>query len=320
MLFVPGFQALCRRLTRDHVRVLMYHRFAPGAGDAQRLGAQHFGRQLAYIARHHRVWSVDQHLDSYAGSQKVIGSPVVLTVDDGYQDFNEIALPLLTRHDVAAALFVVTGFISGEFWFWWDKLRYMLEITPQKTCDIELHGKSYRYSLANDSERRAAWSDIATDLSQLSPEIIIADIERIAALLDVRLPSDAPQDYAAVSWEQLADMAGSNIILGAHTCTHPALSRLNADQAAAEIKASREAIKARTGDCSKVFCYPHGQTEDYTVETKAIVEQLGFSGAYVAFESDGQDLGPYEMQRYSVHDDWVDFRWKLCGAQLLLQR
>ena len=317
---MPGFQWVCRRLSDDHVRVLMYHRFAPGEGNVDRLGAKHFAKQLAYMAKYHRFWSADQHIDSYTAGRKVTGSPVVLTIDDGYKDFEEIVLPLLSDYEVNPILFVVPDFVSGSFWFWWDKLRHIFDETSHGRCDFQLYEKPYKYSLDNSSDRYDAWNEITVDLAQLTPEQTALAVERLAELLDVQVPLQPPQDYSAISWEQLERMAANNVTVGAHTCTHPALSRISREQAAAEIEMSREAIKARIGQCSDMFCYPYGQAEDYTPETIGIVEQLGFSGAYVAFEGNGEELGPFERPRYAVHEDWVEFRWKLCGAQAVVQK
>ena len=318
LLAVPGFQALCRYLSRNHVRVLMYHRFAPDAGDAERLGTAHFARHLAYIAKHHRVLLPDEHLARVNAGEEIDGSPVVLTIDDGYADFCELAVPLLEEYELDAMLYVVPDFVSGKLWFWWDKLRYLL--AHANAVDTSLHGRHYRHTLDSDAARKSAWSEIATDLSALPPDLIDAAITELAAAMTVELPAEAPSEYRAASWERLARIRDGRIRFGAHTCTHPALSKVPADRAAEEIDRSRRLIDERLGNCSAIFCYPHGQAEDYTAETVAIVERQGFAGAYVAFEPDPDVQAPYEMRRYGVHDDWTDFVWKLCGAQYVLQK
>lgn len=320
LLALPGFQALCRKLSAGHVRVLMYHRFDDGPGDSLRLSAKHFSDQLGYISRHHPTWSVDQHLSHYSAGSSADHCPVVVTIDDGYEDFVRVAMPLLTQHEVQAVLFVVTGFVSGELWFWWDKLRYALDNAEPGQYSIRLAGQDLEFMLLKGVDRLSIWSQIVTPLSRMTPDDIAASIAPIANVLSVSIPGAAPREYSAVSWDQLAAAAGNFVTFGAHTRTHPALSRVDADTAATEIESSRQTIIARCGACADVFCYPHGQVEDYKEETLEVVRKLGFSGAYVAFESDGQDRGPFELQRYSIHDNWVDFRWKLCGAQHLLQK
>ena len=320
LIALPGFQWFCRRLSGRHVRVLMYHRFAPGPGDNRRLGAESFERHLAYIAKFHKVWSVGEHLNYYLNGREAEGSPVVVTVDDGYADFYDVANPLLQKHSIPAMLYVVSDFVGGKCWFWWDQLRYVLETTRFGDCNLQIDDRVYAHRLTTAAECEAAWDAIATDLSLLEPSRINAIVGRLADDLAVHIPETPPNEYRAVSWDQLSDMAKRNIDVGAHTRTHPALSRIEAQQIESEIAASREAIQNKLGDCSEVFCYPYGQATDYSEEAKTIVQQLGFSGAYVASEPDGRDLGPFELQRYSANDDWVNFCWKMCGAQYLTQR
>jgi len=320
LLALPGFQVLCRKLSAEHVRVLMYHRFDDGHGDPQRLSAKHFSDQLGYISRHHPTWSADQHLSSYLGGPSTDDCPVVVTIDDGYEDFVRVAMPLLSKHKVQAILFVVTGFVSGELWYWWDKLHYALDNAEPGQYSVQLAGQDFEFMLAQGVDRQPIWSQLATSLSRMPPDDITASIARIARLLSVSLPDAAPREYSAASWEQLAAVAGSHVTLGAHTRTHPALSRVDVETTATEIESSRQTIIARFGVCSDVFCYPHGGGEDYKEETLEVVRKLNFSGAYVAFEPDGQDHGPFELRRYSINENWANFRWKLCGANYLVQK
>jgi peptidoglycan/xylan/chitin deacetylase (PgdA/CDA1 family) len=298
----------------------MYHRFVLGSGDSRRLGVEHFSAQLEYIARYHPVWTPDQHLASIKANQVSANCPVVVTIDDGYADFAEVAQPLLDKHGVPAILFVVTDFVSGKMWFWWDQLRFALYAADAGSYLLASGSTDYEFELNGKASRDLAWSDIATDFSRRKPADIQEQLDAVVRQLGVDLPVAAPDEYSALSWEQLQQAVSSNIILGAHTRTHPALSRVDDRTVAEEIDASRQEIIAQTGSCSSVFCYPHGQKEDYSVTTISIVDKLGFDGAYVAFEGGGMSQSVFELERYSVHDDWVDFRWKLCGAQYLLQR
>ena len=50
----------------------------------------------------------------------------VITVDDGYRDFYDIAFPVLREEGVPATFFVTTGFIDGQIWLWPDLLEYAL--------------------------------------------------------------------------------------------------------------------------------------------------------------------------------------------------
>ena len=102
LLACPGFEALCRTLTRRHVRAVMFHRFCrEGASDSRCLDRATLERQVRHLARHHAAWTPDQQLEALQGRSWPGGRcPVVVTVDDGYRDFAEIAFPIFREHGI----------------------------------------------------------------------------------------------------------------------------------------------------------------------------------------------------------------------------
>lgn len=60
-----------------------------------------------------------------------------------------------------------------------------------------------------------------------------------------------------MSWDELAGLP-STIAVGAHTATHPDLSRISPAQCQAELSSSREAIERRLGRPAPWFAYPYG--------------------------------------------------------------
>jgi len=61
-----------------------------------------------------------------------------------------------------------------------------------------------------------------------------------------------------LSWEQTAELAAYDIEIGAHTQTHPDLSRLSAADVVREISASASDIEAHIGQPVESFAYPFG--------------------------------------------------------------
>lgn len=64
--------------------------------------------------------------------------------------------------------------------------------------------------------------------------------------------------------------------IGAHTCSHPRLSRLKPDEMQCEIKDSKNDLEQLLGKEIRHFAYPHG---DYNQDTVNIVKELGFASA-----------------------------------------
>jgi peptidoglycan/xylan/chitin deacetylase (PgdA/CDA1 family) len=102
---LPGGMMTGRR--PGDVVVLLYHKVGGRGGEID-LPAALFERQLAMLAGRDRVLTLDQ---AVAGDR---AGGVVVTVDDGYQDFHETVLPLLVRYQVPAVLYLATGLVAGE--------------------------------------------------------------------------------------------------------------------------------------------------------------------------------------------------------------
>lgn len=109
--YVHARRPLRRLAGAGEVVVLLYHRVNDEMRDALTVGVEQFEAQMAHIARHYPVASIDDviHGRVPAGGSRPV---VAVTFDDGYQDNYTHAMPALLRHGIPAAFFVSTGMIG----------------------------------------------------------------------------------------------------------------------------------------------------------------------------------------------------------------
>lgn len=109
---------LGRTERHQRIPVLAYHRIAddgPVALARYRVGTEAFAAQMAWLRRHgYHAIVADELAWFIAQKHPFVGRPVVITFDDGYQDFADAAWPLLRRHDFRAEVFVVTDLVGGH--------------------------------------------------------------------------------------------------------------------------------------------------------------------------------------------------------------
>lgn len=120
-----GARALRRDVARSEQRqripVLMYHGVAdegPAALARFRLAPAAFASQMAWLRANgfHAIGS--QQLEGFiADRQPFAGRPVVITFDDGFQNFADHAWPILRANDLTAEVFLVTDLV-GETAGW----------------------------------------------------------------------------------------------------------------------------------------------------------------------------------------------------------
>jgi peptidoglycan/xylan/chitin deacetylase (PgdA/CDA1 family) len=83
-----------------------------------------------------------------------------------------------------------------------------------------------------------------------------------------RLPSLSGRSM--LSWREIREMSKIGIQFGAHTLTHPDLTRLPVDRVEAEICRSKALIEEALGDPVRCFAYPYGR---YDQRSRDIVQQ-----------------------------------------------
>ncbi len=95
----------------------MYHSISSNASSEFRpfaALAEHFEEHISFIQESgYRFWTVSGLLDALKRDPEVAQNAVVITFDDGFQDFYSAALPILMRHGATATLYVVTGSVGG---------------------------------------------------------------------------------------------------------------------------------------------------------------------------------------------------------------
>jgi peptidoglycan/xylan/chitin deacetylase (PgdA/CDA1 family)/2-polyprenyl-3-methyl-5-hydroxy-6-metoxy-1,4-benzoquinol methylase len=107
---------VARSERRTHVPVLMYHRVAtdgPIELARYRISPDAFREQMLWLRRngYHTIDS-DQFAWFVANKRPFVGRPVLITFDDGYEDFAEHAWPVLQANDLSAEVFVATDFVG----------------------------------------------------------------------------------------------------------------------------------------------------------------------------------------------------------------
>ncbi|WP_246680237.1 trifunctional glycosyltransferase/class I SAM-dependent methyltransferase/polysaccharide deacetylase [Mesorhizobium sp. 10.2.3] len=120
-----GARALRRDVARSERRqripVLMYHSVAdegPAALARFRLTPAAFASQMAWLRANgfHAIGS-EQLEQSIANRHPFVGRPVLITFDDGFQNFADHAWPTLRANDLTAEVFLVTDLV-GESAQW----------------------------------------------------------------------------------------------------------------------------------------------------------------------------------------------------------
>jgi peptidoglycan/xylan/chitin deacetylase (PgdA/CDA1 family) len=303
-----------RRGREAHGIVLMYHRIATLSADPWGLGVRpdHFEAQIRELKKHTDIVPLSR-LASQLRSGRRSRPVVAITFDDGYADNLTAARPILERHEAPATVFLATGFVGRREEFWWNRLARLL---------LSGHALPQSHALiAGDSAFR--WDDAALGVPGSAGQRACLrlhdrlwnwlcgrpEAERSQVLQELENRLGAPLAADRSAWpmtpeEVQALVAGGLVDIGAHSVTHPMLSRLSSGEKAIEIRQSRADCRRLSGCDPACFAFPHG---DLDMECVELVREAGFETACTS-ESDlvWSSGDAYRMPRIFVRNESGD--------------
>jgi peptidoglycan/xylan/chitin deacetylase (PgdA/CDA1 family) len=104
----------------------------------------------------------------------------------------------------------------------------------------------------------------------------------------------ASGDGAMMSEGQLRDLGAAGWELGAHTMTHPDMSKLSYEQCLAEVRDSAQALQRITGGAVETFAYPFGRYGP------AAIAAARDAGMLAAVTTGSGSWDPFELTRAMV--------------------
>jgi peptidoglycan/xylan/chitin deacetylase (PgdA/CDA1 family) len=232
-----------------------------------------FAARIAHIARHYRVLAVEDLLER-ARQGTAPRNALALTFDDGYRDNLSHAAPILARHRLPATIFLATGYIGTPDVPWFDRVALAFKLSRRK--DVTLPG-CRPVRLKTEADRLAGLELAMGWLKALADEERRRAAERLVA--DLRPRRLERPKRVMLSWEEVDALRGLGFSIGAHTVTHPILSRATPERAREEIQGSKNAIEQTLGVSVRAFAYPNGGPQDYNSTTVRLVQECGFTCA-----------------------------------------
>jgi len=285
--------------------IIMYHRIFkhPDKFSYYLTGVtpEMFNAQMRFLSRHFAAISLEDAVDRIHSGQGLPKNAVSVTIDDGYEDCYTFAYPVFKKYGIPATIYVTTNQIGSSEAFWVDKIGYIFKEGNHRK-------QHYANSVLGQMEFGHAHNRRAYVEQVIQKLKLVSDIEKNDVIRDLKdffqvSDKDLKVDYN-LTWAQIRKMSENGISFGAHTVTHPILTRIPLSAAEREIAESKLKIEAEIKKQVYGFCYPNGTEADFDESIITVLKRLGFTYALSTiwgFNNMNSDL--FRLKRVGPNDD-----------------
>lgn len=244
------------------------------------------------------------------------------TFDDGYRDNRTLALPIFRAYNAPMCVYVATGLIDRQSFYWWGGLERLL-----------LSQDSIRLALPNDTlgTRRLTTQTPAQKEKAMgaidawchdNPSLVAPVIGEL--LREHGIDAGAALDADAMTPDELGRMSQDPLVtIGSHGITHLPMSRLSATELEWELTESRARLERLTGAPVRHLAYPFGSREACGPREFDMAAKAGYVTAVTTrrgnlFAEHRNHL--LSLPRREVSPDISNARHALYGVSTILRR
>lgn len=156
-----------------NVPILIYHHVQPLA-EAQALGhaqltvdSNIFDEQMNYLVSHgYTTISSDQVVNALLTHQQLPPKSIVVTLDDGYDDFYNYALPIAKKHNVTLDWMIPSGLINNPGYMTWDQLK-----EASQNSLIHIYNHTWSHAALGDASHEKIEQEVMTANNQLEANL-----------------------------------------------------------------------------------------------------------------------------------------------------
>jgi len=232
-----------------------------------------FKREIKFLKSHFEIIPLDVAVNKIQNKEGFDKPTVCITVDDGYKDNYDLLLPVLQEENVTVTIFLSTSVIGTENMNWYDQLANSILHAHDQPFSVKglLSGKTFL--MDSIRTKRSAYVEIVETLKGMDI------LERNQCLEDIKVCLGVPKVDTRImlNWDEVCTMSKAGITFGAHTHTHPILTKMPLDEAKKDILRSKQKIEKELGSEVKHFAYPNGREEDFNEDLRQYCKEIGFS-------------------------------------------
>lgn len=309
-----GLSPLVQSLTRSEPRIFTYHRFTYQPAERS-IAVDDFRKQMLLLKDRCEILPLRDLLATQTTSNA--RPRAAITVDDGYADFFDLAVPVLVELGIRATVFVTTGFIEGKVWLWPDRIRALLFAAAAGEYTLGGFWTSQVISLHNSREREAAWHKLADQLVFRTDPVREQAIIALSSALGLNAEQLDMSPFRPMSWSQIQQLHRLGFEIADHSFSHPCLTQMSEDSLRQELSSSKSLLESKLGTGIDSFAYPNGTWRDHSSVVVQVLQKLGYSNAALSVPSATNAKSRFAIGRFPATSTLDEFRNLVDGYGIL---
>ncbi|HZP18351.1 MAG TPA: polysaccharide deacetylase family protein [Terriglobales bacterium] len=280
--------------------VLTYHGLLPQgytprdiALDGHLVSDRGFRAQIQLLKTRYSLIPPEQFRAWLAGGVSLPPRSVLLTCDDGLLNTLTDMLPILRELDVPMLFFVTGASTRKDRSMLWYEQLYLWLIQAKAAVELRAPWRRDPYRARGSSQIRFLWRELMRRLSKLEEH---ARAEALDAMrIQIGISRDWQAEYSQnepmrrrffmLNASDVEELGRAGITIGAHTLSHPMLSRMSGDTAYFEVSESRSRLQKLLGREVWAMAYPFGNDESVSARDQELASRAGYECAFMNDES-----------------------------------
>ena len=307
-------KSLTRRSLSGEGHIFMLHRVLP----SRQRDEYKFNRDLAItpegLERNiRRLKELKYDFISIGEVERRLNNPsnkkwVVFTLDDGYSDNLNIALPIFEKNNIPFTIYVSNCFPNNNAVYWWyDLEKYILN-----NDSVDLNTINIKLKVSNQSkeEKINNYKTIREFLRKGDLNLhksFLVDV--VGAPLDEYFLKHRSLN---LTWEELEFLNKHPLVtIGAHTLNHLSLKNQSDENVKIQIIGGLEEMEAKLGCKISHFAYPYGSLDDVGLRSVDVLKSMNIKSAVLNHPGGifKEHINyPYQLPRMGISDDTSDER------------
>jgi peptidoglycan/xylan/chitin deacetylase (PgdA/CDA1 family) len=299
-----GNLLLASNRKKGKIPVLVFHRIIPHYDPIwPGIHPRIFEEMIVLLKKKYQLLPLSDLYDK----GKDLRNACFITFDDGYKDYLEYAYPLLKKHAVPSALFVLPSDLSNQGHIWTATINYFVRhysyeevklFLDKHDCVLDIHPRMNKFALNLHITRYLC------QFTQKERKVVLEDLQR-------KLEADSRiLDKELLTMEELRKLDPAFVSIASHSLTHPSF-KLETDKEFIEheLKESKNILETSLKVKVEAFAFPFAKFNSSSINEAKKHYRLCFTGIndFVYLDKLRKDEDSiYNLSRFNVHHDTAE--------------